>query len=287
MKNVLKIELKKAFNNKFFLIGLLIATLLAVLSAVYNIQTVEQEMQALENIKQSYVGLVNPHMPLYSLFNHWLCEDFNSLASSLFFFIYPIICVMSYGWSFFEEKRSGYIKNVVCRTNKGHYYFSKYIATFLSGGATVGIPAVLNFFIVSMFIPAVKPDVFYDIGWTVRQASMFSECFFNVPFLYVFLRILLLFVFGGAISTVSFALAFLINNRFAVVLIPFLVTLAVHYGQSIFSTTSSIPELSPIYMISANGFKTKTLLGAVIEISLITVAVLFITLKKGVKSDVL
>jgi len=285
MKNMLRIELRKAFQNKFFFIGLATASLLAVLSAVYNIQTVAQEMQVSEGIRQSYSGLINPHMPLYSLFNHWLCEDFNSLSGSLFFFIYPLISVMPYGWSLFEERKSGYIKNVVCRTRKANYFFSKYIAVFLSGGAVVAVPAALNFLITSMFIPAIKPDVFYDIGWTVREASMFSECFFKAPFLYVLLRILLLFAFGGAISSVGFALAFSVNNRFAVVLLPFLGTLALHYGQNIFSAATA-PELSPIYTVSANGFKTKTLPAAVLEILLVTAAVLFLTLKKGVKSDV-
>lgn len=285
MKRVLKVELSKAFGNKFFIIGLAVAMLFAFLSALYNIQSFQQEMQTYEQSKQLYSELINPNMPLLSLFNHWICEDFDALATSTFFFLYPIISALTYGWSLFDEKKSGYIKNIISRTTKADYYFSKYIATFLSGGAVISIPVIFNFLLVSMFIPAVKPDVFYDIGWTVRQASMFSECFFTFPFLYVFLRTMMVFLFSGTIATLSLSLALLIKNRFAVIIVPFLAVLALHYGQNVIALDFEIPELSPIYIVSANGFKTKTL-AALFEIIVITIAVICLIYRKGVKKDV-
>lgn len=210
MKQTLNIELKKAFQNKLFWITIIIASIIAILSAVYNIQVMQEEKVYYMNaVAQFGSEAVNPNMPLYSLFNHWICEDFSSLASSMFFMLFPIFAVLGYGWSLFSEQKCGYIKNVVTRTTKRNYFLSKYIVTFLSGGVIVAVPVILNFLIVSMFVPAVKPDVFYTIGWTVLAKSMFSEYFYAQPFLYVFLRILVVFLFSGAIATISYALAFL------------------------------------------------------------------------------
>lgn len=286
MKSTLKIELKKAFQNKLFWITLLIAGIIATLSAIYNIQVMQEEKQYYyaNAVAQFGVESINPNAPLYSLFNHWICEDFSSLSSTMFFMLFPIFAVLGYGWSLFSEQKSGYIKNVVTRVSKRNYFLSKYIATFLSGGAIVSIPVIFNFLLVSMFVPAVKPDVFYDIGWTVRTNSMFSECFYTRPFLYVFLRILVVFLFSGAMATISYALAFFIRNRFAVILLPFLGVLALHFGQYLLRDASS--ELSPIYLLGGYGFNTKMLWAVILELEVILVPTFLLALLKGGKDDV-
>ena len=286
MHNILRIELKKAFHNKMFYIGLGIATILSILSAVYNIEIYYTEMIAYNEMMSKESILINPNLPLYSLFNSWICEDFGSLATQAFFFLLPIFSVLGYGWSFFYEKKNGYIKNVITRTSKKNYFTSKYIATFLSGGVLCVVPVIFNFLLVSLFIPAVTPHVFYDIGWTVSAASMFSGLFFEKPFLYVCCRILLVFLYGGAFGLFSFGLSFFLNNRFAVLLCPFLITLALHYGESLFPQAWGMPELSPIYILGANGYQIKMLLPALIEPLLIIGITLLLSYQKGGKADV-
>lgn len=285
MKSTLKIELKKAFQNKLFWITLVIASIIATLSAIYNIQIIQEEKQYYANaVVQFGTEAVNPNAPLYSLFNHWICEDFSSLASTMFFMLFPIFAVLGYGWSLFSEQKSGYIKNVITRTSKRNYFLSKYIATFLSGGAIVSVPVLFNFLLVSMFVPAVNPDIFYDIGWTVRTNSMFSEYFYAKPFLYVFLRVSVVFLFSGAIATVSYALAFFIRNRFAVILLPFLGVIFLHFGQYLLENISS--ELSPIYLLGGYGFNTKMLWAVLSELAVILVPTFLLALLKGGKDDV-
>ncbi len=285
MKNTLKIELKKAFQNKLFGVTITIASVIAVFSAIYNIQVIEAEKEYYANaVAQFGSESVNPNSPLYSLFNHWICEDFSSLASTAFFMLFPIFAVLGYGWSLFSEQKSGYIKNVVTRVSKRKYFLSKYIATFLSGGAIVSIPVILNFLLVSMFVPAVKPDIFYNVGWTVGTNSMFSKYFYTQPFVYVFLRILVVFLFSGAVATVSYALAFFIRNRFAVILLPFLGVLALHFGQYLFEGVSS--ELSPIYLLGGYGFNTKMLWAVLLELGIMLIPTFMLALLKGGKDDV-
>ena len=285
MKNTLKIELKKAFQNKLFWVTIIIAGFVAVLSAIYNIQVVQGEKAYYANVAAQYgVEAVNPNLPLYSLFNHWICEDFSSLASTMFFMLFPIFAVLGYGWSLFFEQKSGYIKNVVTRVSKRSYFLSKYIATFLSGGILVAVPVILNFLLVSMFVPAVKPDIFYDIGWTVGADSMFSEYFYTQPFVYVFLRILVVFLFSGAIATISYTLAFFVRNRFAVILLPFLGVIALHFGQYLIQNLST--ELSPIYLLGAAGVRVKMLWAVLLELGVILIPSFLLALLKGGKDDV-
>lgn len=285
MKNTLKIELKKAFQNKLFWVTIVIAGFIAVLSAIYNIQVIQGEKAYYANIVTQYsTEAVNPNSPLYSLFNHWICEDFSSLASTMFFMLFPIFAVLGYGWSLFSEQKSGYIKNIVTRVSKRSYFLSKYIATFLSGGILVAVPVILNFLLVSMFVPAVKPDIFYDIGWTVGADSMFSEYFYTQPFVYVFLRILVVFLFSGAIATISYTLAFFVRNRFAVILFPFLGVIALHFGQYFIQDLTA--ELSPIYLLGAAGVRVKMLWAVLLEMGVILIPSFLLALLKGGKDDV-
>lgn len=283
---IVKIEIKKAFCSKAFITAFVFCVIIAVLCAVYNIQIYNDEMRIYLSNSNADTVSVNPNLPLYSLFNHWICEDLSSLSSSVFFLFAPAAAVIPYGYSMYAEIKSGYVKNVVTRTARKNYFISKMIAAFLSGGAVLAVPAAMNFMISAMFIPAVTPDVFYDVGWTVRQASMFSELFFASPFCYSALRCMIVFMFGGMFSLVSFTLGFFLKNKFAVILAPLLIALAIHFGQNLIPTEINAPELSPIYIMCANGFRIKKLWAAAAEFFTVLLGSSAAVYFKGVKSDV-
>lgn len=223
---------------------------------------------------------------MYSLFNHWICEDFSSFLASLFFLIFPIISPLSYGWSFLAERKTGYVKNVLTRTEKWKYYAAKYAAVIISGGAVLLTPIILNILIVSLFIPAVVPDIYYDTAYAVRMPSMFSHLFYTYPGWYMFLRVLLAFLFGGGLAALSFSLAFFTSKHIVAVLLPFLLSLGLHYGESIIPQEMQFGELSPFYIISANGTQLKILWVAIAELFIIYLLSLIPCIVKGKNEDV-
>ena len=76
MKKQLKIELKKAIFSPYFLFGLGILILFAVLSAIYII---EKNGGYTEAIKADTAYAYNPDLPLFSFFTSWIGAERMSL----------------------------------------------------------------------------------------------------------------------------------------------------------------------------------------------------------------
>ena len=287
MYNLIRIEFKKAFTNKLFTIALIIGTVIAVLCAIYNIQAMELEKQYYQRALEISGKGQNPNLQAFGLYNHWICQDFSSMLSALYFMLFPILSAVAYGWSFFAERKSGYIKNVITRGKKLEYYLAKYIATFAAGGTVVTIPVVINFIVVACFLPALKPYIFFDIYYGVNSPSMFSELFYEQPLLYSFIRMLLVFLYGGGAAAISFALAFAVPNRIGVLLLPFLMCLGLQYARANIVPQSFMPELSPIYIIGSHGVHIRVLWTVLLEAAIAIAVTLALCLYKGAKEDVM
>lgn len=286
MNSIFKIELKKAFSNKLFLSAVIIATVIAVLCAVYNIQVMQIEKEYYQKTQQISGGGVNPDLPAYGLYNHWICQDFSSYLSSLFFMLFPLFATVAYGWSFYTERKSGYIYSVITRTDKGRYYAAKYLAVFLSGGTVITIPVVINFLLVACYLPAVRPDMFYDMYYGVSAPGMFAELFYTYPLIYCILRMFVTFVFGGSVALISFALTFIVPNRVAVSVLPFLICLGLHYMGTDLVSPQFPAEISPISILGSHGHHYRLLWIAVLEAAIPITISLIICLYKGRHEDV-
>lgn len=287
MRKLIKIELRKAITSRSFIIVLAIAFLIAVICAAYNIQFIEQEQRYYEKAVTVTGEGMNPDLPAYGLYNHWICQDFTSFSASLFWVLFPAFAAISYGWSFFTERKTGYIKNIITRTEKSQYYWAKYITTFIAGGLAVTVPVLINLIICAMYLPAVRPDIFYDINYGVYMPSMFSEIFYRTPLLYVLLRVLIVFLYSGGAAVISFTLAFIVPNRIAVVLLPFIICIGLHYTGSLMLPGSFNIELSPIYIVGSNGIRFRRLWVVLLEPIVSILISLTVCLYKGKKEDVL
>lgn len=137
-KRIIKIECRKAFQSKNFIIVLCIGMLFAMMSALYDIGSYDTFIN--DSLKYGD----NPDLQIAILYNNWMGGEGVSLGSSLFFTLLPLLAAIPYGISFCNEKRNGYLKNIAVRCKKDEYYTGKYIATFLSGAFTVIIPLIAS-----------------------------------------------------------------------------------------------------------------------------------------------
>lgn len=118
MKILLKTELKKALKNKAFLASVIISILLTILSLIFCVSIYNRDMRDMELIRGMDNYSANPDISIYSLFNHWIGGESMSLGSSVYFFIFPILCAMPYGWSYCVERKSGYTRTMVVLAGK-------------------------------------------------------------------------------------------------------------------------------------------------------------------------
>lgn len=278
---LLRMECRKAIGNKFFKIAFGAALCFALLSAWYCIDSYFFSRQQAEQY-----GSGNPMLQVETLYNTWIGGEGMSLGFSLFFTLLPLLATLPYGWSYFVERKSGYERQVMARSNKKDYFLSKYIATFLAGGLVILIPLLVNFFLVACFIPAILPDYAYMIYYGVELGHLGSSLFYTIPILFVLLYLVLDFIFAGLFACMSLALSLLVKNRVAVMLLPFLSILAFHYGQMPLVAYRLYIELSPLYFLHSTTLNNRTSGWVVLLEAVLLFGLTFgITMKVGITRE--
>lgn len=258
MKKMLKIELKKAFFSKLFLAGLGILLLLSFLSGLYMIENwSEYNPNVINNSYKSDGEItINPIIPVYTFFCAWLGGDALSLAGTIFFYLLPVGAALPYAWSYHTERKCGYIKNVITRTSRKNYYIAKSIAVFSTGVIVVFISHIVNIFMVSAFIPCIKPWAGYNLYNLVYFGTLWSDLFFTKPILYTLLYVLLNSLYGGLFALLSFGISIYIKNIIPIILFPFLILIVEGYLENMiyekyYANSILYYELVPTYFLNS------------------------------------
>ncbi len=267
MQKVLRTEIKKAIMTRYFIISIAIGILISMLGLVYNV--------GLFCGNQRYDGM-NPCYEAFTLFNHWIGGEGFSLGSSLYFFVFPILIAIPYGWSYCGEQKSGYMSQMIVRTGKQRYLTAKYIATFISGGLTMVVPLITNFMLTALFVPAIKPVPTYDTTYGVFGNSIFSELYYTHPLVYVLLYLFVDFMFCGALTCLTMLSASFIKYKWINCILPFVVCMGIALLGNIIC--SNEPEavnyqLSPFYFTKCVQTSYPTRLSVIVGMLLLMVIV--------------
>ena len=251
----LKIELKKALRNRAFYVSIAIAMTCVILSLVYCINIYNNDMEMKVLLSESSSICYAPDLPIYTLFNHWIGGEAFSLGTSVYFFIFPLLCALPYGWSYCIEKKSGYTRTMVVQCGRKKYYKAKYLATFISGGLAMVLPMITSIIMAAYFFPAIKPDVIYDIYYGISKRSLMSQLFYEVPFLYLFIYLCIDFVFCGLLACCSMAATSVIKQKYIVTFIPFLLCVGLELFMRLTYDFSDFynSEFSPFYYLRPCG----------------------------------
>ena len=242
MRENLRVEFMKAFHSKYFAVTLAVAAALAVWSSVHSIQYYFHTQNMLNT-----VGInKNPDLAADTLYNHWMGGEFGSFPTDLYYLLLPLLAVFPYAWSLFDERKSGYRKNMVTRCGRKTYIVSKYISTFAVGGLTVLLPLVLNVILIACVVPARTPDPSLHVNYAVYGDSLLSGLFYSSPLLYVLFYLLLPFAFGGLWAATTMAASFFFRNRYAALLVPYNLLLIIQYLTQSFFAWHIYLEASPI-----------------------------------------
>ena len=249
MCSVLKLELKKAFKNKFFWISVVLGCLITLLSFEHMVNMYYEGMSAISGNSTDII--YDPHIGINTVFNCWIGGEPFSLGSSIYFFVFPLLIALPYGWSYSEERKCGYRRMMITKTGKKKYYCAKYVAVFLSGGVAMVLPLIFNFWLTLLVVPAILPDVTMNMFYGVFGGSFLAELYYTVPFLYVAIYLFIDFVYCGFLVCICMAVSGIVRQKWGVVLIPFLLLLFVHVITDYIYSDPSVAykELSPLYFL--------------------------------------
>lgn len=231
MKKLIRIELGRALKNKFFIMSLAIGLFIVLSQIILLIIPVSMNMDAI---------LSKPYVFPSSVYNKWLGMESQTVQAVLYYLLLPILASIPFADSFYTDKKSGYLKNILIRTDKNKYYISKYIAVFLSGGLAFVIPLIISFATTGLFLPYVMPDVFSHT-YPIWDYGMWSDIFYSNPLVYTILYFVMDFLFAGVIATLALLASFYVDYKFVVLLSPFLVYLFFYFVTRLFGFVSYNP----------------------------------------------
>lgn len=213
MKQILKIELERAYKNKAFLVALIIGAMLSFANVI--IEVIPRAMNPLRTFSRD--GQILPQ----NVFVSWMGGNQN-FEYTLLIRIIPLLVVIPYAATYFSDKKNGIIKNYYVRMDKKNYLIAKYITVFFSAGIVAIFPFVLNLMITSMILPSIRPEVASSQGLSVN--GLWSQIYYTHPYAYILLSLMLIFMLSGIFGSMTLMLSHFANNRFIAMVFPFLLT---------------------------------------------------------------
>lgn len=244
MRELFQIERKKLWRSTSFWMALIFGIVMTGMSALYFIEG------AMQGGDMRDYGAINPHYHACgTLYNNWIGGEFYSFGFSLFYFLFPVLCVLPYGWSLASELQSGYIKNIVVRTDRKKYFRAKYWTVFMGGSIAGSIPLIGNFVAVAMFLPALKPDLSYPYYNGLVQVDFMADLFCTHPLVFNLFFLLLGMIYFGLVAGGAWCTAFFVRNKALALILPVGVLLLLHYFSGMVSYEICKTDLSPLYCI--------------------------------------
>ena len=172
---------------------------------------------------------------------------------------------MPYSDSLVSDRKSGYDRLLISRSNAYVYSCSKYLVSGLSGGICITLPLLLFLVICFLLFPHVP------VAEVRLPELLFSGIFLENEWLYCFIVIVHTFVFSFVYSTVGLAMSIVSWNRFTALLGPaiFVYSVSVVLGFIPYNKLN-LTGLSPLYFFAFLS-PSSTIVGNYIEMAIVMI----------------
>ena len=174
MKQMLKIELERAFKSAGLKVSLLIGIVISTLHFFQKVlPTALDPLHFYKTGNLETVANVN---------NMWMAMG-EGWHYTLYVRLIPLLAVVPYAVTYYTDYKKGIVKNYYTRTKKINYISAKYIAVFLTGGTAAVAPLVLDLIATSAVMPS-----FIAISHTVpcNGNGIWSYILFSHPYYILF-----------------------------------------------------------------------------------------------------
>lgn len=215
MLRCVRAELEKAFRNRMFAIALIIGLLICGLNVAESAMTVRD----LTERTLKYDG-ISKQCEGCSLFVWWIAVDGITFGNHVFYFVWPILAVLPFGWSYMEERRSGLFDQIVSRVGRKTYFIAKYTAVFASGGAAVALPVLADLLVNALICPDCVPNVVTSLT-PITNGYFLSRLFFTAPWVFALAWCCVEFLWGGAVACSCLVTGTRFRHQAMALLVPF------------------------------------------------------------------
>lgn len=237
MKQIYKIEIRRAFLNKRMLFAL---TAGIIICAVHFVQWLPTTFDYLKTPE----GTILSFYPA-NVFSEWICSNNYNWEQYVYFLIFPLLACIPYGASLYDDWNGGYAKNIIIKRRKRDYFRAKWLAVFLSGGVSVTVPLILNFLAFLTIAPVNKPEIaslFYAVGGD----NILAPLFYHYPFAYLILYMCIDFIYGGILSGICLMMTNMTQRRFVVEVTPLFIYIFLYAVIALMSEQ----EYSPVSFLN-------------------------------------
>lgn len=244
-----KKELWKALHNPLFYTALAIGLGVALTDVVQSRLYADEWLFNQKNFYYLPNGVKwgGGSIEANGLFDNWIGAGLNNLAQIVYYVALPLLAAMAYGWAELTEKKSGYRNQLCVRETVRVRLLSRYLAAFTAGGTVAAVPLIVNVLIGAMVLPAAVSSP-TSMHTPMNNLQFGSLLYFEYPWLFVLLSIVLVFFWGGAFCCLSLAAGMFLRNRILTVFSPFLCCLALEMGYQT-GVIQTETELSPIVLM--------------------------------------
>ncbi|WP_174616264.1 hypothetical protein [Virgibacillus ihumii] len=147
---------------------------------------------------------------------------FGAATYNIYVLIFPLLAALPYADAYAQDYNSGLIKSILTKVKKRRYLNIRFMVNFIVGGAIAIFPPVINFLLEMMAFPLIENSMYYGMN-LVGVDSFTPGLFYNYPFLYILVRVIMLFLLGGMLASLGLALSTAVKNRYVILVFPFLV----------------------------------------------------------------
>lgn len=287
MRKLLKVELKKAFSNSWFIIALLIGMALVCINAYQVAVAYYGENGVADYIRSCLSNKIIPKDGLdgTTLYNSWLGATMDTSAV-VFFYLVPLLAILPCGWNTAEEINGGYLKIVVPRIGRKKFYFTKLLAAFISGGTAIAIPLFSSLCVTAAIVPAITPHPYNNMYYWIYHGDLLSSLAFSHPLIYAFVYIIIDFIFAGCFACLPLIVALRSEKRIAALVVPYIAVILCDAARNFLNYISYI-EISPLNLMHSlppqNAAKPFVLIAWLLIFS---VVILVFGLRKGVNQEI-
>lgn len=223
MGRLINLELNKAIVNRWFIFSLLIASSLALASALIEADGALAWSALKDGGSQEYLV-----MTTQGAYGAWMLLGAD-VAREAFFFLCPLLAIMPYAWSLRSEIVSGHIGQLYTRCPRCSYFMAKTLATFCTGFLIISIPLLINFLALSCLLPSYTPEAFDNLYLGINPGDAFARLFYSRPFLYVVANVVTDGFLCGGWAICVLAISTLVDNRVILLAGSYLFSIAMHF----------------------------------------------------------
>lgn len=273
MKNLFKTELKRGFYSKEFMASLIIGF---AISVWHFIEYFPLGQMVLE------FGKMDRFSSRSMLFNLWMGASPSTVQGYYYFLLIPFLAVLPYGTTLYRDFKSKYTNNIFLRLTRKKYFVIKWMVLFLTGGAAVSLPLVLNFILFMNVFP-LEPLQVGNAMFPIIDGGFLSRLIITHPLVYNLIFLLLIFLIGGFFATFSLLFTFIAEYEFIVLFAPLLIELFLMTILSVFRLDAFDPIniIKPFNVGLGIGTSVYKSASVVIIMWLISISPLVIQNKEG------